>query len=276
MARLMIDHGIQLPAMVELMKQALVEEAIAQYSPADKSPTDTRIALQTGVHRKDVRRLREQETPEAVDAAMVSVAASVVARWISEPRYLQADRNPLSLARTPRQAEPGQPDFTTLVSEVSKDVGAKAVLDELERMGAVTVDDGGMASLRHTAFVPQDDLKDAFHFLADNVGDHMSAAAHNLSPDRKSGQMLEQSAFSSGLTESEARGLHRAARTMWEDALQQFLLMATAAEERSALSDEQTRQRVRFGTYFYQVDEQVGRPNVDVAQPSRRHKRKPD
>lgn len=59
LARLMIDHGLQLPSMVELLKKALVDEAVAAYGLADKGSSDTRIALLTGVHRKDVKRLRE-------------------------------------------------------------------------------------------------------------------------------------------------------------------------------------------------------------------------
>jgi hypothetical protein len=58
LARLMIDHGLQLPSVVELLKQALVNEAAGAYGLADKASTDTRIALLTGVHRKDVKRLR--------------------------------------------------------------------------------------------------------------------------------------------------------------------------------------------------------------------------
>ena len=59
LARLMIDHGLQLHPMVELLKQALVDEAAVAYGLADKGSSDTRIALLTGVHRKDVKRLRE-------------------------------------------------------------------------------------------------------------------------------------------------------------------------------------------------------------------------
>ena len=62
MARLMIDHGLQLPAMVELLKRALVDEAAATYALADKGSSDSRIAVLTGVHRKDVTSARRTQS----------------------------------------------------------------------------------------------------------------------------------------------------------------------------------------------------------------------
>lgn len=274
LARLMIDHGLQQPAMVEMLKKALVDEALSQFSPTDKSASDTRIALQTGVHRKDVRRLREEATPIAQAPPMVSVASSVVARWISDPRFLSADKKPMALARTPRLGDPGQPDFSTLVAEVSRDVGARAVLDELLRMGAVALDEEGRVTLSDTAFVPKEGLSESFHFLTGNLGDHIATVVHNLSPSRESPAMLDQSAFTDALSAVQAQELEKAARGLWADALQQFLASATVAEQRSQ-GQEGDKVRVRWGVYFHQAPEGVGAPSLDAAQPARRHKRKP-
>ena len=274
LARLMIDHGLQHQTVVEMLKKALVEEAVGQFGPSNRSASDTRIALQTGVHRKDVRRIREEATTEANVPPMVSVASNVVARWISEPRFLSADKKPLPLARTPKAGEPGKPDFTTLVGEVSRDVGARAVLDELERMGVVTISEDGRASLNDTAFVPQEGMSEAFHFVAGNLGDHMATVVSNVSPRRQAAPMLDQSAFSGDLSVEQAAELERAARVLWKEALQQFLLSATVAEERSA-SSEGDKVRVRFGAYFHQAGQGGSSPSAEPARPSRRHKRKP-
>src|SRR5512141_1251148 len=93
LARLMIDHGLQLPSMLERVKKALVQEAADVLAVEDRGGSDSRIALLTGVHRKDVRRLREVLVEQAVLTPMASVTASVVARWISEPRFLNADQS---------------------------------------------------------------------------------------------------------------------------------------------------------------------------------------
>ena len=272
MARLMIDHGLQLTPMVELLKKALVEEAVGAFGLADKGSSDMRISLLTGVHRKDVKRLREQAPAAEAPPPMVSVAASVVARWISEPRFLNADRSPRTLARTPGKCLPGEPDFTTLVSEVSRDVGARAVLDELQRLGVVGVSENGQVHLTSNAFVPQEGLRESFHFLATNVSEHLSAAVHNLSPDRTTAPMLEQSAFSQDLTAHQCGELQVLARQAWGEALQRFLQAATVAEQRS-LSATEPKYKVRFGVYFQQTAQPIPE-SAAVPTPKKKSRRK--
>ncbi len=273
LARLMIDHGLQLPSMLELLKKALVDEAANAFGLVDKGSSDTRIALLTGVHRKDVKRLRETPAAQAGGTPMASVATSVVARWISEPRFLNADQSARTLARTPRRRIPGEPDFTSLVAEVSSDVGARAVLDELERLGVVELREDGYVVLKANAFVPHEGLSESFHFLAANVSDHLAAAAHNLKPDRSGPPKLEQSAFSQGLSAEQAAQLQLLARRLWSDALRQFLQMATVAEQRSEAVDG-PRYKVRFGVYFNDTAQIVQGPDAPLAATQRKNKRK--
>ncbi len=263
LARLMIDHGVQLPAMLELLKFALVEEAQDAYALEQKGSSDTRIALLTGVHRKDVRRLREAPHLEQAPSTMLPLAASVVARWISEPRFLNADQSPRLLARTPGRGNPGEPDFTTLVSEISRDVGARAVLDELVRLGVVERRDDGLVALLVSGFVPHDGRGESFYFLTANLADHLASSVHNLKPGRSEPLMLEQSAFAEGLTSYQAEQLHHLARRLWAKALQQFLQTAAVAEQRSAGSADASH-RVRFGTYFYDTQQVQAAPPLDA------------
>lgn len=274
LARLMIDHGLQLPSMLELLKKALVEEAAVTFGLANKGTSDTRIALLTGVHRKDVKRLRDAPPTSEGEAPSAPLAASVVARWISEPRYLNADRTPRVLARTARRVSAGEPDFTTLVSEVSTDLGARAVLDELVRLGVVALQADGMAALKATAFVPHDGHRESFHFLASNVSDHLSTAVHNLRPDRRSAPMLEQSAFSADLSPEQADQLQQLARKLWGSALQEFLQTATVAEERSK-GTEGLKKRIRFGVYFHEATQTPTSAQANLPAPARKSKRKP-
>lgn len=57
-ARLMIANDLPLARTVELMKRALIAEA-----DRDEAETNSHISLKTGVHRKDVKRLRGADVP---------------------------------------------------------------------------------------------------------------------------------------------------------------------------------------------------------------------
>jgi hypothetical protein len=255
LAQLMVQHSVQLGSITEMLKKALVNAAIDNTQTSAKDMTDSSIAIITGVHRKDVRRLRQE--PVSANSAttadpMMSVGAQVVARWISEPTYLTAHNKARPLPRTPRHAQPGEPDFTGLVAQVSNDVGAKAVLDELVRLGIASIGADNLVQLRQDAFVPQDGASEQFHFLAANVSDHLATAVQNLRPNRKQDAMLEQSAFAKNLSADDAAQLEQTARHLWAQALKVFLQKATVAEHSSS-KKKQATQRVRFGVYFHQV-----------------------
>jgi hypothetical protein len=251
-AQLMIDHGVQLSHVVEQLKYALVQQADEIMGTSQKESSESRVALLTGVHRKDIKRLRQGTYGSDSSGRSTPVHMAVVSRWISEPHFLNADQTPRPLAKTSAKAMPGEPDFTTLVAQVSKDVGARAVLDELLRVGIVHVTSEGLIVLNDTSFVPKGQ-HEALDLLAANVHDHLAAAVHNVKPGRTEPTLLEQSAFSHGLTPGQAEELHGLARQLWTRSLQQFLQAATIAEERSQIisTQAQAHQSVRFGVYFH-------------------------
>ena len=274
LARLMIDHGLQLPSLVDLLKKALVDEAARAYGVAEKGSSDTRISLLTGVHRKDVKCLRDGPDAPVIRTPMVPIAASVVARWISDPRFLTADQSSRPLARTPSRGLPGEPDFPTLVSEVSRDVGARAVLDELVRLGVVELRDDGFVVLKTEGFLPTEGRSESFHFLAANVAEHLAAAVHNLAPDRVGPPKLEQSAFAEDLSAPQVQELQQLARRMWTKALRQFLQTATLAWERRD-ADTGPKYRVRFGVYFNDTPQDAHVVDDQAAVTTRMKNRKP-
>jgi hypothetical protein len=161
----------------------------------------------------------------------------------------------------------GEPDFPALVMEVSRDVSARAVLDELLRLGAVELRPLGQVALVDQAFVPQGSAPELFDFLGGNVGDHLSAAAHNLTPQRIAAPMLDQSAFSHDLSAPQAELLHQQARQLWAGVLQKFLSAASTAEQQSQ-SAPQHSHRVRFGVYFFEQDQ--GSPAAAATTPPKK------
>ena len=59
LVRYLIGQGWTYPALCELLKAVFVAEAQGHHSEGTHRPTtDSRISLLTGIHRKDVKRLR--------------------------------------------------------------------------------------------------------------------------------------------------------------------------------------------------------------------------
>ena len=149
---LLMENGLTYPWLSGVLKSVFVDVAEKEFRLPDKRQTDSRVTLLTGVHRKDVRRLRQAgETDEAGPPPSVFLGAQLVAVWTSDERFLDVQGSPKPLSRLPRD---DVPSFEKLVTSVSKDIRPRAVLDEWLRLGAVEVDDEACVRLKTEAFVP--------------------------------------------------------------------------------------------------------------------------
>src|SRR6185436_5732268 len=136
LVRLLIAHGITFPAFSRLAREVYIEVGTKYFSLPFKKQTDSRVALVTGVTRKEIGQIRRGQVLPMGDAAHFDygVATRVIGRWVSEPRYRDAAGEPRRLVY---EAEPDQASFVSLVDEVGGDIPPRAVLDELIRVGAV-------------------------------------------------------------------------------------------------------------------------------------------
>ncbi|MHB1951091.1 MAG: DUF6502 family protein [Acidiferrobacteraceae bacterium] len=178
LVRYLIRHGATYPGFCAMLKAIYVQEAERVGSTPAGGVTDSRIALLTGIHRKDVARLRTQREPALRPSRAASIAARVVAQWCAGPSYVDSDGHPRMLP----VKGPDGPSFEDLVRSVKADVRANVILEELERVG-VAVREGVHVRLLRTAYV-SDLPGEKLHFLGANVGDHLASVTHNLeAPD---------------------------------------------------------------------------------------------
>ncbi len=247
LARLMIRRGLTLPAATELLKEVLVEVAETEFALDDRPPTDSRVSLLTGVHRKDVRALRGRAPPPARARAL---AATVLGRWLGDPAFRGPDGGPRRLAR---RAEPGEPPgFEDLVGAISRDLRPRTVLDELVNLGLVAIDDHGGLVLVVEAVLPDGQSDAALEFFARNLADHAEAATRNLATPPGAPRFLERAVFYNRLSPARVAALEDLARIRALATLAELNAAALAAQAADA-DDPAARERFRFGVYFYRA-----------------------
>jgi hypothetical protein len=95
----MLSYQITYPMLLPILKEVFVDIAEQEFPVAGREQTDSRISLLTGVHRKDVRRLRDEQHADDEPPKTVSLAAEVVARWIGAPEFLDSLGKPKALPR---------------------------------------------------------------------------------------------------------------------------------------------------------------------------------
>ena len=177
LVRLLMRFRVVYPQLLELLKSAYVQVAEREYQLENKPQTDTRISLLTGIHRKDIKRLRSQLATGVEEPLAVSQGVRILARWISEPDYQTEEGQAAPL---PFKSAKG-PSFESLVQEVCrKDLRPRVVLDEWLRIGIVSIDDHQQLALNSDAFIPNQGIEEKAFFLGMNLSDHINAASHNL------------------------------------------------------------------------------------------------
>jgi len=245
LVRLCIRSGMTFPALAQLLRELFVNVAEHDFALEGKEQTDSRVSLLTGIHRKEVARLRGAGAPVHEAPATLSRTSAIIARWLAAPEFTDAKGEPLPL---PRTAEDDAPSFEQLVESITKDVRPRAVLDEWLDRKLVAINDDDEIVLIDTGFVPRGDDDRKWHYLGRNLHDHVAAAAENVSGPAP--RFLERSVHYDGLSPKLAKRLEARSRELAMEALK----VANREANRALAKDKGGNSRWNFGVYVFHED----------------------
>jgi len=248
--RYLIGRSWTYAVMGEVLKEVYVMEALRQDTSRGEPITDSRVSLLTGIHRKDVKRLRAERPREANPPVLrrrASLAVRVVAEWVSTPRYLDSRGKPKPLAV---RNTAGTPSFEALVKKVKADMRPAVVLDELLRTGVAKLEEDKVRLVRsaYVSALPRDKLA----FLGANVGDHLRSALRNIT-DRQA-PFLERAVYYRLI---DAESLNRVRPELVEHAerfLQEINRRLMPLNTAAIQQRVKHGRRMRLGVYYYEDD----------------------
>lgn len=250
LVKLTLAKGVTYPQLQELLKAVFVEVAEKEFRLPGKEQTDSRISLLSGLHRKDVKRLRTQPaTAESVTSRSIPLGAQVVSRWSGHPEYLNSEGLPRPIPRLSHN--PDEPSFGGLVASISTDIRARALLDQWLQQGIVDISDDDKVSLNLDAFIPQTGIDEKLFYLGNNLHDHAAAATHNIGDDGP--PLLERCVHYNGITSDKINSLQTLAETRGMKLLLDMNRAAAAALEATPASPNAAKERFTFGLYFYRT-----------------------
>ena len=179
LVRILLRNGVSYRTFADFAKWVYVDVASKEFAIKGRKQSTSRVAVITGLSRKEVKRVRELPRPD--DSASVeryNRAARIIAAWRRELNFLDAEGKP-----APLSMEGSGASFSELVKRFSGDVPVRAILDELIRIGAVERLEDGRVHLVVRAYVPESSDSDKLHILGTDVGQLISTINHNLQPD---------------------------------------------------------------------------------------------
>jgi hypothetical protein len=135
LARVLVDQGVSSPEAESLLRAVCVHQLAEAQAVRGKRPNASRIALLTGLDRKEVAQILKY--PPRVDPTLerrCHRANKVLAAWYGDRDFVRNDK-PLVL---PIKATEGKhPSFWMLASRYAPDVYPGLILRELSRVGAL-------------------------------------------------------------------------------------------------------------------------------------------
>lgn len=155
----------------------LVEVATAHFGLHGRPTNMSRVAIMTGISRRDVKRFRDLlEAEPALETDRMGGAARLLSGWHLDPEFTATDGGPLDL---PYEADTG-PSFATLCKRYAGDLAAVTLRRELARVRALEeLPDGRLRALMRY-YQPLQMDPDAIVRGGSMLGDLGVTVCHNL------------------------------------------------------------------------------------------------
>jgi len=145
LVRLMIAQGVTHAEFAETTKEVYVETALRHFEDAGRV-NKSRIAILTGLTRKEVKNVIDRTLEETQPDKNYSRPERVLTGWFSDPKYTGPYGIPLELPYESVQQD--GPSFVKLVREYSGDMAPRQMLNELLVSGSVIEVEGRYKAVR--------------------------------------------------------------------------------------------------------------------------------
>jgi len=140
LAKALLQVGVGYREFSEIAKIAFVETATKEYGLRGRPTNISRVAVMTGLTRKEVKRVRDKtEACEHTVVMKTTPVSQVLHRWYTDTEFLNEKGAPNALA-----FDGDGVTFTLLVKKYGGDVPAGAMRTELHRIDGLRETDDGL------------------------------------------------------------------------------------------------------------------------------------
>jgi len=154
LVRILLRQGISYAEFSEVVKAVYVEVALKDFKVAGRRTTRTRLAVVTGLTRKEVKRVIDEALKEKYESkTKYNRLGRVLVGWHTDTDFTGPYGMPLELQYETNNA--GEPTFSELVRRHSGDMSPRSILDELIRVGAVRETDVGWFRVLRREYIPE-------------------------------------------------------------------------------------------------------------------------
>jgi hypothetical protein len=187
--RLVLRTGVTWKEFSDLSKTTFVNVATADFGIRGRPTNASRVAILTGLDRRDVAKLRKAPA-EAPTKGYHSKASQVLSAWHHDPDFLDANRQPATLAIDGEGAT-----FAELMRRYAPALPVVAMMKELKSVQAIEeLDDGRLRALKRT-YLPSNVSTERLRLWSSVLSDVATTIEHNFSRDESEPARFERRAL---------------------------------------------------------------------------------
>ena len=206
--RILLRYGISHREFAEVTKTAFVDVASADFGLRGRPTNISRVAVMTGLTRKEVKRIRDLISKGDRSISVKTTPISdVLHHWHAQAEFTDNDGKPLRLPFSG-----GVASFSSLVKAYGGDVPAGAMRTEMMRVGVISQDETGELQVLARAMRPDSDHQRLVTMLVHGAYSFLSNIAHNTDPTSPGQNWASRIAYTTALDKSESGQLRRIAK----------------------------------------------------------------
>ena len=174
---LLLKSGITWKEFADLAKVKFVQVATKEFGIRGRPTNASRVAILTGIDRRDVRKLRvlTAEQPVVVAPGFMSKPTQVLDGWFHDPNFRTASGEPRDL-----QVSEGVDSFAALVRRYTPGIPHVAMIKELRAVSAIEeLPDGRVRALKRN-YIPRELADNQIRLWGSVLQDVGTTLEHNL------------------------------------------------------------------------------------------------
>lgn len=242
--RLLLKSGITWKEFADVAKQKYVDVATEDFGIKGRPTNGSRVAILTGLDRREVRRLRETGSPPGDARAYTSRATQVLSAWFHDREFCDTTGRPLEL---PLDGETAS--FGALMRRYAPALPAVAMIKELRGAGAIEeLPDGRLRALKRE-YIPREFDEAKIRLFGSIYHDLGTTLEHNLTRGATTPTRFERRAVSVRVAAKAAPEF----RALLEAAGQDFLVRMDDWLTAHEVGPDEPAMRIGVGVY--QIEE---------------------
>jgi hypothetical protein len=263
LVRILLRNGISFREFAEVLKDVFVAVCARDLVVPGRRLTLSRIAIVNGLTRKEVSTIvRDDELRRKALETNANRAAKILEAWHSDTRFLGPYGFPRDLL-----IEGNDPSgtFSDLVRENSGDMPVRAMLEELMRVDAARVVEGGeVVRVLKRTYIPTEMTPEMIQIFSQAVRRYIETVDYNLSLQETKSRRFDRVVYPDpGLRVIDVPVFQQEVREYLETVIAEIDYKTSKYQRLDDPESERTT-RVGVGIYFYQDELEDKRALIDL------------